>query len=58
MASKRSGKKSRSVVAAAGKRTVSKAGARLRDLEAKKGKQVRGGDISFNYSQIKYDYKT
>jgi hypothetical protein len=44
MATKRSGNKSKSGGSSAGKRTVKKGGARLRDLEAKKGNQVRGGE--------------
>ena len=57
MASKRSGNKPRSGVVNAGKRTVRKGGAPLRDLEAKKGRQVRGGSISFNSGSTKPEYK-
>jgi hypothetical protein len=46
---RKSGKKSKSGGGASvGKRTVRKGGAPLRDLEAKKGKQVRGG-VSFTF---------
>ena len=62
MAKKGSGNKSRSGGASAGKRTVRKGGAPLKDLEAKKGRQVRGGgelpkeSIEFNYGKIEYKY--
>ena len=38
---------------------VKKAGSRLKDLSVRSGRKVRGGtgNISFNYSPIKYDYK-
>jgi hypothetical protein len=59
VAKKGSGNKSKSGGASAGKRTVRKGGAPLKDLEAKKGRQVRGGgeQISFPYGSIEYKYK-
>ncbi len=56
MAKKGSGNKSKSGGASAGKRMVRKGGAPLKDLEAKKARQVRGG-VSFTYGAIKVDYK-
>ena len=30
---------------------------KLKDLAPKKGRNVRGGEISLNYSKIKYEYQ-
>lgn len=54
MAKKGSGKKSKPGGASAGKRTVRKGGA-LKDLEAKKGRHVRGG-VSFTFGSVKPTY--
>jgi hypothetical protein len=55
VAKKGSGNKSKSGGASAGKRTLKKGGAPLKDLDAKKGRQVRGGSLT--YGGIKWDYK-
>ena len=53
--------KSKSGGASAGKRTARKGGAPLKDLDPKKGRQVRGGggvseQVSLPYSKIHIEY--